>query len=157
MTIEVDLRAIRLHRRHQQPATLVENVCFTIPTGATLGVVGESGSGKSLTALAIPGLLPREIRAEGQVVLDGVDLMRLGEHQLQHVRGAKIGMIFQEPMTALNPAMRVGDQIAEGLLRHKPIGRAEARAAYPCHCHSRPGFPPRPRSRTAAENPSNLR
>jgi peptide/nickel transport system ATP-binding protein len=128
LTIEVDISAIRLDRPRQQPATLVENVSFTIPTGATLGIVGESGSGKSLMALAILGLLPREIRAEGRVVLDGVDLMRLSEHQLQHVRGAKIGMIFQEPMTALNPAMRVGAQIAEGLLRHKPIGRAEARA-----------------------------
>jgi peptide/nickel transport system ATP-binding protein len=128
LTIEVDISAIRLNRPRQQPATLVENVSFTIPTGATLGIVGESGSGKSLMALAILGLLPREISAEGRVVLDGVDLMRLSEHQLQHVRGAKIGMIFQEPMTALNPAMRVGAQIAEGLLRHKPIGRAEARA-----------------------------
>jgi peptide/nickel transport system ATP-binding protein len=128
VTIEVDIGAIRLHRPRQQPATLVENVAFTIPTGATLGIVGESGSGKSLMALAILGLLPKEIRAEGRVVLDGVDLMRLSEHQLQHVRGAKIGMIFQEPMTALNPAMRVGAQIAEGLLRHKPIGGAEARA-----------------------------
>jgi peptide/nickel transport system ATP-binding protein len=128
LTIEVDISAIRLHRPRLQPATLVENVAFTIPTGATLGIVGESGSGKSLMALAILGLLPKEIRAEGRVVLDGVDLMRLSEHQLQHVRGAKIGMIFQEPMTALNPAMRVGAQIAEGLLRHKPIGRAEARA-----------------------------
>ena len=128
MTIEVDIGAIRLHRPRQEPATLVENVAFTIPTGATLGIVGESGSGKSLMALAILGLLPKEIRAEGRVVLDGIDLMRLSEHQLQHVRGAKIGMIFQEPMTALNPAMRVGAQIAEGLLRHKPIGGAEARA-----------------------------
>jgi peptide/nickel transport system ATP-binding protein len=128
LTIEVDISAIRLNRPRQPPATLVENVAFTIPTGATLGIVGESGSGKSLMALAILGLLPKEIRAEGRVVLDGVDLMRLSEHQLQHVRGAKIGMIFQEPMTALNPAMRVGAQIAEGLLRHKPIGRAEARA-----------------------------
>jgi peptide/nickel transport system ATP-binding protein len=128
LTIEVDISAIRLHRPRLQPATLVENVSFTIPTGATLGIVGESGSGKSLTALAIPGLLPKEIRAEGRVVLDGVDLMRSNENQLQHVRGAKIGMIFQEPMTALNPAMRVGAQITEGLLRHKPIGGAEARA-----------------------------
>jgi ABC-type glutathione transport system ATPase component len=128
LTIEVDISAIRLDRPRQRPVTLVENVSFTIPKGATLGIVGESGSGKSLMALAILGLLPKEIRAEGRVVLDGVDLMRLSEQQLQHVRGAKIGMIFQEPMTALNPAMRVGAQIAEGLLRHKPIGGAEARA-----------------------------
>jgi len=128
LTIEVDISAIRLKRRRQAPATLVENVSFTIPTGATLGIVGESGSGKSLMALMIMGLLSPEIRAEGRVVLDGVDLMRLSERQLQHVRGAKIGMIFQEPMAALNPAMRVGDQIAEGLRRHKRIGGAAARA-----------------------------
>ena len=79
MTIEVDISAIRLNRPRQQPATLVENVSFTIPKGATLGIVGESGSGKSLMALAILGLLPKEIRAEGRVVLDGVDLMRLSE------------------------------------------------------------------------------
>jgi peptide/nickel transport system ATP-binding protein len=128
VTITLDIRAIKLERRRQAATTLVENVAFTIPTGATLGIVGESGSGKSLMALAIMGLLPPEITAEGRVVLDGVDLMRLGERQLQDVRGARIGMIFQEPMTALNPAMRVGDQIAEGLLRHKRIGGAGARA-----------------------------
>jgi peptide/nickel transport system ATP-binding protein len=128
LTIEVDITAIWLKRRRQAPATLVENVSFTIPTGATLGIVGESGSGKSLMALTIMGLLPPDIKAEGRVILDGVDLMRLTERQFQQVRGAKIGMIFQEPMTALNPAMRVGDQIAEGLLRHKRIDGAAARA-----------------------------
>ena len=128
MTIEADIRTIRLARRGKPPLTLVEDVAFTIPTGATLGIVGESGSGKSMMALAIMGLLPPEIRAEGRLLLDGVDLLTLNERQLQDVRGAKIGMIFQEPMTALNPSMRVGEQIAEGLARHKRIGRAAARA-----------------------------
>jgi ABC-type glutathione transport system ATPase component len=128
MTIDVDIRAIRLKRWGLPAKTLVEDVAFTIPTGSTLGIVGESGSGKSLTALAIIGLLPRGIRAEGRVMLDNTDLLSMSDRQMQHVRGAKIGMIFQEPMTALNPSMRIGDQIAEGLRRHKPIDRGEARA-----------------------------
>jgi len=128
MTIDVKIDAITLRRWRQQSRPLVENVAFTIPKGATLGIVGESGSGKSMMALAIMGLLPHGIRAEGSIVLDGVDLMKLSERQMQHVRGARIGMIFQEPMTALNPAMRIGDQIAEGLLRHRRISRADARA-----------------------------
>ncbi len=128
MTLAVDLKAIRLRTRHRRPPALVEDVAFAVPNGATLGIVGESGSGKSLTAQAIMGLLPPSLEAEGQVALDGADLLGLPERDLQRVRGARIGMIFQEPMTALNPAMRVGDQIAEGLLRHRPTGRAQARA-----------------------------
>ncbi|MDQ0470820.1 dipeptide ABC transporter ATP-binding protein [Labrys wisconsinensis] len=128
MTLAVAIDAIRLWRRHRPPAPLVEDVAFTIPQGATLGLVGESGSGKSLTALAIMGLLGGGLRAEGRVTLDGVDLLRLDDRQMQAVRGARIGMIFQEPMTALNPAMRIGDQIAEGLLAHRPVDRAAARA-----------------------------
>jgi peptide/nickel transport system ATP-binding protein len=107
---------------------LVEDVAFDLPDSATLGIVGESGSGKSLLALAVIGLLPKGIAATGQVLLDGRDLLSLPEAKLCHVRGASIGMIFQEPMTALNPAMRIGDQIAEGLAWHRGTGRAEARA-----------------------------
>ncbi len=126
--IDVSLDAIRLFRRDREPLSLVEKIAFSIPSGATLGIVGESGSGKSLTSLAIMGLLPRGMRAEGRVLLDGTDLLKLDDRQMQHVRGARIGMIFQEPMTALNPAMRIGDQITEGLLAHRAVSRAEARA-----------------------------
>jgi len=92
-----------------------------------MGIVGESGSGKSLTALAIMGLLPSGMAAHGRIQLDDTDLLSLSPAAMRKVRGRRIGMIFQEPMTALNPAMRIGDQIAEGLLAHKSIGKAEAR------------------------------
>lgn len=108
--------------------TLVENIAFEIPQGTTMGVVGESGSGKSLTSLAIMGLLPPGMTAAGRIELDGADILQLSPVQMRKIRGARIGMIFQEPMTALNPAMRIGDQIAEGLLAHKPMSRSEARA-----------------------------
>src|SRR5690606_36292988 len=105
--------------------TLVENIAFEIPQGTTMGVVGESGSGKSLTSLAIMGLLPPGMTAAGRIELDGADILQLSPAQMRKIRGARIGMIFQEPMTALNPAMRIGDQIAEGLLAHKPMSRSE--------------------------------
>jgi oligopeptide/dipeptide ABC transporter ATP-binding protein len=90
----------------------VERVSLTLDPGQALGVVGESGSGKSLTLRAILGLLPRRARiTHGSILLDG---HALGEGGLRHVRGREIGMVFQEPQTALNPVMRVGDQIAEG-------------------------------------------
>jgi peptide/nickel transport system ATP-binding protein len=128
MTFEVRIDAIHVRSRFGAERILVEDVAFSIAQGESLGVVGESGSGKSLTSLAIMRLLPRNLTAAGSVVLDGVDLFRLSESAMREVRGAMIGMIFQEPMTALNPAMRVGDQIAEALRAHKPVSRAEARA-----------------------------
>ncbi|MGO4836361.1 ATP-binding cassette domain-containing protein, partial [Rhizobiaceae sp. 2RAB30] len=99
-----------------------------IPQGATMGIVGESGSGKSLTSLAIMGLLPSGMKASGRIELDGEDLLKLTPAQMRGVRGSKIGMIFQEPMTALNPAMRIGDQIAEGLIAHRAMSYRSARA-----------------------------
>jgi len=106
---------------------VVDGVGFALRPGGTLGIVGESGSGKSMLALAIMGLLPDGAAASGRVLLDGRDLLALDEPALCRVRGGQIGMIFQEPMTALNPAMRVGDQIAEGLVWQLGLGRAEAR------------------------------
>ncbi len=128
MKLSVSLDAISLSRWNSAPRTLVENIGFEIPQGTTMGIVGESGSGKSLTSLAIMRLLPGGMTASGRVDLDGVDLLGLSSTQIRKVRGARIGMIFQEPMTALNPAMRIGDQIAEGLVAHKAISKAEARA-----------------------------
>ena len=111
-----------------QRVTLLADVSVSLEDGGTLGIVGESGSGKSMLALAIIGLLPRGIAAEGRVLLDGEDLLALPESALCHVRGARIGMVFQEPMTALNPAMRIGEQIAEGLVWHRRLEGAAARA-----------------------------
>src|ERR687895_765865 len=98
------------------PVVAVDDVSFSISQGETLGVVGESGSGKSVTAFAILRLLqpPGRITA-GRVLFQGRDLLALSEGEMRGVRGAGISLIFQEPMTALNPVMRVGDQIAEAL------------------------------------------
>jgi ABC-type dipeptide/oligopeptide/nickel transport system ATPase component len=109
--------------------TAVDDVSFHIDTGETLGLVGESGSGKSVTAFSIVRLLqpPGRVTA-GTITFDGRDLLRLSEPQMRAVRGARISLIFQEPMTALNPVMRVGDQIAEALVVHGLATPAAARA-----------------------------
>ncbi|MDF2097236.1 ABC transporter ATP-binding protein [Aquibaculum arenosum] len=110
------------------PLALVEEVDFRLEAGRTLGIVGESGSGKSMLALALMGLLPPAARASGSIRLEGDELIGLPEAALCRIRGKRIGMIFQEPMTALNPAMTVGEQIAEGVQWHENLGRRAARA-----------------------------
>ncbi|MFO1061545.1 MAG: ABC transporter ATP-binding protein [Dongiaceae bacterium] len=127
MSLEVEGLAVTAATA-EGPLTLLSDVALTLPVGGALGVVGESGSGKTLLALAIIGLLPDGLAARGTVRLDGVDLLALPEETLCQIRGARIGMIFQEPLSALNPAMTVGRQIAEGLRRHKGLDRAAARA-----------------------------
>ena len=105
----------------------VDGVSFEVVKGDALGIVGESGSGKSMTLRAILGVLPPEARiTSGQVKLDGQDLVPLRQSDLNRIRGPRMSMIFQEPMSALNPVMRVGPQIAEGPLVHLGIGRAKA-------------------------------
>ncbi|WP_350274786.1 ABC transporter ATP-binding protein [Kribbella sp. HUAS MG21] len=110
---------------------LVSDVDLTVGAGERVGLIGESGSGKSLTALSILGLLPEDVRAVGSVRLDGVghELVGADERRMSRVRGRDIAMVFQEPMTALNPTMRVGDQIAETMLIHKALSKPAARAA----------------------------
>jgi oligopeptide/dipeptide ABC transporter ATP-binding protein len=105
----------------------VDGVSFEVARGEALGLVGESGSGKSMTLRAILGVLPAEARVtSGQILLDGVDLVPLGNSALNQIRGPKMSMIFQEPMSALNPVMRVGQQIAEGPQVHLGYGRPRA-------------------------------
>jgi ABC-type dipeptide/oligopeptide/nickel transport system ATPase component len=104
----------------------VRDVSFSIAESGTLGLVGESGSGKSATSLAIMRLLPPQARTSGAVTFAGEDLLALPDDQMRRVRGARISMIFQEPMTALNPVMRVGDQVAEAVLAHHKVSKAEA-------------------------------
>ena len=105
----------------------VDGVSLEVPAGEAVGLVGESGSGKSMTLRAIIGVLPPEARvASGQIMLDGVDLTQLSSTQLNKIRGPKIAMIFQEPMSALNPVMRVGQQIAEGPQVHLGMNRAQS-------------------------------
>ena len=101
----------------------VDNVSFTAQSGQTLGIVGESGCGKSVTALSIMRLLPQPMGqiVSGSIELDGTDLTQLPIAQMEKIRGAKIGMVFQEPMTALNPVHAVGRQLTEALLIHRDI------------------------------------
>ncbi|MBZ5512037.1 MAG: ABC transporter ATP-binding protein [Acidobacteriia bacterium] len=101
----------------------VREVSLTLAPSEVLGLVGESGSGKSATALAIMRLLPTEARVEGELRLEGRDLLSASSDQMRDIRGARMAMIFQEPMTALNPVMRVGDQIAEAVLAHRSVDR----------------------------------
>ncbi len=110
------------------PTPIVQDVSFALAAGERVGLIGESGSGKSLTALAVMGLLPEELSATGTVRLGGRDLTALSDRQLGALRGDRLAMVFQEPMTALNPLMRVGRQVAEVLRQHRDAGRREAEA-----------------------------
>lgn len=103
---------------------VVKDVSFSIETGGILGIVGESGSGKTMTALTIAGLLKKHaVLSGGKIWLDKTDLLRLSEKEMRKIQGNAVGMIFQEPMTALNPTMRIGKQVEEALVLH------------PCHSY----------------------
>jgi oligopeptide/dipeptide ABC transporter ATP-binding protein len=105
----------------------VDGVSLRLERGRTLGIVGESGCGKSVTALSIMGLVPSPGRvAGGEVLLDGENLLEVPASRLRDLRGDQLSMIFQEPMTSLNPAFPVGDQIAEALIRHRKLGKQAA-------------------------------
>ncbi len=107
----------------------MDGVSFKVEEGRTLGIVGESGCGKSVTALSIMGLIPKPPAkiVSGSVVFDGQDLTKLSEHQLEDVRGKEIAMIFQDPMTSLNPTFKIGTQITETLRRHFDTSKEAAR------------------------------
>ena len=106
----------------------VDGVDVELRRGATLGIVGESGSGKSVTSLSVMGLLAgtKGKIADGEILLDGDDIVKLTKEQQRKLRGSKISMIFQEPMTSLNPVMKIGDQVAECVLQHEKISKKEA-------------------------------
>jgi len=108
----------------------VDGISFTMEPGQRLGVVGESGSGKSVTALSVMGLIepPAGEIVTGRIMFKGKNLLELDEDQLQEVRGGQIAMIFQDPMTALNPVYTIGDQLMETILLHQDVSRSEARA-----------------------------
>ncbi|EYE88218.1 peptide ABC transporter ATP-binding protein [Fervidicella metallireducens AeB] len=108
----------------------VDGVSFYIKPGETLGVVGESGCGKSVTSISTLRLVPNppgKIMEGSEIIFEGTDLLKLSEAEMRKIRGNKISMIFQEPMTSLNPVFRIGDQIAEVLLLHQGLNKAEAR------------------------------
>ena len=113
----------------EETVQAVNGITFSLERGESIGLVGETGAGKTTTALGIMGLVPDppgEI-VKGSILFEGEDLLKLSEKQMRRIRGGKISMIFQDPMTSLNPVTRVGDQIAEVILLHNKISKAEAR------------------------------
>ncbi len=121
LTIDID--------RDTGPARVVDGIDLALQQGESLGIVGESGCGKSLTMLSLVGLLPNRIHATGGTAkFAGRDLLKMNAKELRAVRGSEIGFIFQDPMTSLNPVMRIGDQIAEALIYQKNMAKAPALA-----------------------------
>jgi peptide/nickel transport system ATP-binding protein len=109
-----------------EQVTAVREVSFSIEAGEVLGLVGESGSGKSVTSLAVMGLLIPSATVQGSIKFDGVEVTSAPEDAKRRLRGKRMAMIFQEPMTALNPVMRIGDQVAEAVLAHNRVSKSEA-------------------------------
>lgn len=107
----------------------VDGLDFEVKKGDTLAIVGESGSGKSITSLSVMGLIPKPNGqiVEGEIVFNGQDLTKLSHKEMSNIRGNKISMIFQEPMTSLNPVLRIGDQIEEALFKHLKLSKEEAK------------------------------
>ncbi|MEU5529774.1 ABC transporter ATP-binding protein [Micromonospora chersina] len=119
--------SVVFQRRGERPFTAVDKVSFSVEPGQTVGLVGESGCGKSVTSLAIMGLLPRRgNKVTGEVNFDGADLLKLRPDDMRDRRGRDIGMIFQDPLSSLNPVVPIGTQVAEVLERHRGMDRKAA-------------------------------
>jgi peptide/nickel transport system ATP-binding protein len=125
--LEVERLSVRFNT-DEGPVLAVNDLSFQVGDGEIVALVGESGCGKSMTAMAILDLLPRNARREGRIRLAGQEISALTQRQMQDIRGGEISMIFQEPMTSLNPAFTVGFQITEVLRRHQGLSKAQARA-----------------------------
>jgi peptide/nickel transport system ATP-binding protein len=128
MTALLSVRDLRVALPTNRGATeIVRGLSFDLNKGETLGIVGESGCGKSMTALALMGLLPEGAETAGEVSYQGENLLRASEKRLCDLRGNRLAMIFQEPMTSLNPLHRIGDQVAEPLTLHAGLSRRQAK------------------------------
>ena len=123
------LSVANLSVRTAEGRALVDDLTFDLAAGARLGIIGESGSGKSVTSLAITGLLQPALRVDGSVLLDGVQVVGAPERRLDGVRGRVASVVFQEPLTALDPLMRIGRQVAEPITRHRGLSGTALRAA----------------------------
>ena len=130
MSVLLDVQELQTRFKVRQGYLYAVNgVSFRLEEGETLAVVGESGCGKSVTMLSLVRLLPPAASIErGQVLLRGTDLLQLDQRQLRDVRGGQIGMIFQDPMTSLNPFINIGTQMVEPLLYHRGMGKKQALA-----------------------------
>ncbi|KVE35550.1 ABC transporter ATP-binding protein [Burkholderia sp. TSV86] len=124
--LEVDNLGVRFTRRDGPPVDAVSGVSFSLDAGKTLGIVGESGSGKSQTVMALLGLLAGNGSTSGDARFDGENLLAMNSRQLNEVRGNRIGMIFQDPMTSLNPFLTIERQMTESLQLHRKLSRKEA-------------------------------
>jgi len=125
--LEISNLTVEIERRRRAPLRAVDDVSFSVRRGTVTGIVGESGSGKTMTANAVMRLLPPGGRAvDGTIAFDGVSLLELREEAMRQLRGKRIAMIFQNPMTSLNPSFTVGRQMTDMLMHHERIDRAEA-------------------------------
>lgn len=141
MTEILKIEGLNVTPKSDSSRFLVKNVALTLSQGKTTCIVGESGSGKSLTALTIMGLLSKQLKASGNVIFQGQDISKLDNQAMQKIRGSKIGMIFQEPMTSLNPVLTVGYQIGEPLTAHLGL-KGEALKTRVAALLSQVGIPP---------------
>ena len=127
--LEIENLKVIFHGDRGSATHAVDGLDLTIQRGQTLGLVGESGCGKTVTALSVMGLLSKaSAEVSGRIRFDGAELLSLPDRAMRNLRGDRLAMIFQEPMTSLNPSYSIGEQIAESLVRHRGLSRGEARA-----------------------------
>lgn len=127
--LEVRDLSVVFRRKGEDPTVAVDSISFDVRPGQTVGLVGESGCGKSVTSLAIMGLLPRRgVELSGSVSFEGTELLGLSQREMDERRGRDLGMVFQDPLSSLNPVVPIGVQIMEVLQRHREVSRKEARA-----------------------------
>ncbi|WP_343657798.1 oligopeptide/dipeptide ABC transporter ATP-binding protein [Paraburkholderia caribensis] len=125
--LEVKDLSVRFSRRDSAPVDAVQRVSFSLDKGKTLGIVGESGSGKSQTVMALLGLLAKNGKVSGEALYNGANLLTMNDAALNRIRGDRIGMIFQDPMTSLNPFLTIERQMTETLQLHRKLSRREAK------------------------------